>query len=225
MDISELEQEESRSPMSVDVADGHSNATPHNASADSLEGPARAWNEPATPITNPVRPRLPKLKVVLDLDETLLHCKINPGTSAAELGCHSMARSGVAQGNGTQTSRMVEELAVRLEDPNRQLVRVFKRPGVDEFLRLASEKYDLYAFTASESFYARPLLRLLDPNGTIFKKQFYRDTCKLFRDGIFAKDLHCIFGSAEEEGAGLVDPLSRVVLVDNNPLSFIPQGW
>lgn len=166
-----------------------------------------------------------KLKVILDLDETLIHCKVAPGADAAAFGCHSMAQK--HQEGGRMISENVpgeiEVVQVQLEDENMHVVNVYKRPGVDRFLRIAAEKYELYALTASEGFYARPLLRLLDPTGKIFRGQYYRDSCRKFREGIFAKDLLGIFPEEGQSPNRAEEFLSRIVLVDNNPLSFIPQ--
>ena len=49
----------------------------------------------------------------------------------------------------------------------------------------------------------------LDPTGAIFKKRFFRSSCK-FIHGHYLKDLS-VLGKC----------LSRVCLVDNNPVSFI----
>ena len=62
--------------------------------------------------------------------------------------------------------------------------------------------------TAGTRDYAEPLLDQLDPKG-LLKGRFYRDSC-VFHEGHYFKDL------------SLVDQdFKRVVLVDNNPASFV----
>ena len=62
--------------------------------------------------------------------------------------------------------------------------------------------------TAGTRDYAEPLLDVLDPQ-RLLKGRFYRDSC-VFHQGHYLKDLSLVD----------VDP-KRVVLVDNNPASFV----
>ena len=66
--------------------------------------------------------------------------------------------------------------------------------------------------TAALSCYAEPVLNRLDPKRTIFKRRLYREGCTPTGTGAFAKDLNLHFKD-----------LSRVVLVDNNPVSLMRQ--
>ena len=59
--------------------------------------------------------------------------------------------------------------------------------------------------------YAQPLIRTLDPDGTIFSHCLFRSNCVPWR-GHFLKDLR-----------KLNRDLSRTVLVDNNAFCFLPQ--
>lgn len=88
---------------------------------------------------------------------------------------------------------------------------VNKRPGLDAFLKEAAKSFDLYVFTAGLRVYGEPILDALDPKRTIFKGRFYREDC-VWRDGFYLKDLRVVR-----------EDLSRVVLVDNNLLSFVLQ--
>ena len=88
---------------------------------------------------------------------------------------------------------------------------VNKRPGLDEFLQRVCTEYETYAFTAGLEIYASPLLDKLDPEGKLFKGRFFRRDCT-FRRGFYLKDLTTIS-----------EDLSRIVLVDNNPVSFLCQ--
>ena len=61
--------------------------------------------------------------------------------------------------------------------------------------------------------YAKPVLKMLDPHGTIFTKCWYRESCTLDSSvGAYVKKLDFEWGG---------DQLKRTVLVDNNPLSFL----
>ena len=81
---------------------------------------------------------------------------------------------------------------------------------------------------------------MLDPNGEMFRGRFYREHCIFDPEmGVYAKDLRDVLrtrrmlidaaaassdggGGGEECGSEECDE-RRVVLVDNNPLSFLPN--
>lgn len=180
------------------------------------------------------------LNVVLDLDETLVHARV-PGTDSI---------NGVAQQTPStpstptckpRRSQLVTEnmtrphadsVEIRLETADEQLVIINKRPGLDSFLHDASEKFNLFAFTASEAFYCNPLLDSIDKWG-VFKKRFSRTDCTKMGENVFTKDLTKIMSrmrdlhhSTFEGTSGALDGdrfFARTVLVDNNPFSFVPQ--
>jgi TFIIF-interacting CTD phosphatase-like protein len=65
--------------------------------------------------------------------------------------------------------------------------------------------------------YAKPLLDQLDPNQEMFRERYYREECTFDPSlGVYVKDLQRAFGSREVD----VDE-KRVVLIDNNPMSFL----
>jgi CTD nuclear envelope phosphatase 1 len=98
---------------------------------------------------------------------------------------------------------------------------VNKRPYCDEFLRRVCKWYNLVVFTASVQEYADPVIDWLETERKFFSARYYRQHCT-FRQGAFIKDL----SSVESD-------LSRVMILDNSPLSYlfhqdnaIPiQGW
>lgn len=139
-----------------------------------------------------------RLTVVLDVDETLIHSRLSPGQD----------RFRQAEERKDQT-QSCEEFKITLEDG--ETIWVNKRPGLDKFLKLMSERYETIAYTAALEEYAKPLLDWLDPNGTIFRHRLYRDSC-LFIRGYYVKDLQKVNRS-----------LKRAVLVDNNAFCFLPQ--
>lgn len=107
--------------------------------------------------------RSPNLSLVLDLDETLVHCSIEP----------------------------IDDADLRFPvDFNGEIYQVYarKRPYLDHFLEVCSRRYEVTVFTASQKVYAEKLLDLLDPEGRLIKYRLYRDTC-LNVEGNFLKDL------------------------------------
>ncbi|PIN06693.1 TFIIF-interacting CTD phosphatase, including NLI-interacting factor [Handroanthus impetiginosus] len=84
---------------------------------------------------------------------------------------------------------------------------VLKRPFVDEFLNVLSQKFEIVVFTAGLMEYASLVLDKLDWRKVI-SHRLYRDSCKPV-DGKFVKDL-------SEIGR----ELKRVAIVDDNPNSY-----
>lgn len=87
-------------------------------------------------------------------------------------------------------------------------VFVVKRPFLDNFLAEVSKIADIYLFTSAEEEYVNQILEYLDPFDRIFKKKFYRDSCRLI-NGIYVKDIR-ICG---------VD-LSKIAIVDDYENSY-----
>ena len=125
-----------------------------------------------------------KKTLVLDLDETLIHSAFEPFNPRDDI---------------TLTMKVKEEEII---------IHVLKRPYLDEFLNIVTQKYEVIIFTASISDYANPLLDQLDP----FKKisyRLFREHCTKADNGLFIKDLNRL-------GRNLKD----VIIIDNNPVSF-----
>jgi NLI interacting factor-like phosphatase len=60
----------------------------------------------------------------------------------------------------------------------------YKRPFLDLFLHEVSTRFgQVHVFTASNQVYADPILDKLDPNGTIFTKRWYRESCQQVTGG------------------------------------------
>jgi CTD nuclear envelope phosphatase 1 len=140
--------------------------------------------------------------LVLDLDETLIHS--------------------LAKGGRMSTGHMVE---VKLASPAAYnglslgpqhpiLYYVHKRPYCDEFLKKVSRWFNLVVFTASVQEYADPVIDWLEQERKFFSARYYRQHCT-FRNGAYIKDL----SSVEPD-------LSKVMILDNSPLSYIfHEGW
>jgi len=108
-------------------------------------------------------PAAPRISLVLDLDETLVHCSIEPISDA------DTTFSVVFNG-------MTYQVYVR------------KRPFLDKFLAAMATKFEVTVFTASQQVYAEKLLNILDPKGVLIHHRLYRDSC-LNVEGNYLKDL------------------------------------
>ncbi|XP_041102730.1 CTD small phosphatase-like protein isoform X1 [Polyodon spathula] len=87
-------------------------------------------------------------------------------------------------------------------------VYVLKRPHVDTFLQKMGELFECVLFTASLAKYADPVADLLDQWG-VFRARLFRESC-VFHRGNYVKDL-----------SRLGRELSKVIIVDNSPASYI----
>ena len=126
-----------------------------------------------------------KKTLVLDLDETLIHSAFEPFNPKDDI-----------------------TLTMKMKD-NDIIIHVLKRPYLDEFLNIVTQKYEVVIFTASISDYANPLLDQLDPMKKISHRLF-REHCTKTDNGLFIKDLN-----------RLGRDLKNVIIIDNNPVSFI----
>ncbi|KAK6535170.1 Nuclear envelope morphology protein 1 [Orbilia ellipsospora] len=114
---------------------------------------------------------------------------------------HSMSKGG-----SMSAAHMVE---VKLDKQHAILYYVHKRPFCDEFLKKVCKWYNVVIFTASVQEYADPVIDWLDQEHKYFRARYYRQHCT-FRDGVYIKDL------------SVVEPdLSKVMIVDNSPTSYI----
>jgi RNA polymerase II subunit A small phosphatase-like protein len=130
-------------------------------------------------------PNIGRKTLVLDLDETLVHSTFRP----------------------TKTADIV--ITVELEgETHRVFVR--KRPGVDEFLAVVAELYEVVVYTASVAKYANPLLDKLDYNNIVAFRLF-REACTRSSTG-YVKDL-----------SKLGRDLKHVVIIDNSPTCYALQ--
>ncbi len=153
--------------------------------------------QPSYSSHNPRSSRLSQKTLVIDLDETLIHS--------------------LAKGGRMSSGHMVE---VKLNTPigyggaalgpqHPILYYVHKRPHCDDFLRKVCKWYNLVVFTASVQEYADPVIDWLEQERKYFSGRFYRQHCT-FRNGAYIKDL----SSVEPD-------LSKVMILDNSPLSYI----
>ncbi|KAH3766894.1 CTD phosphatase [Pelomyxa schiedti] len=100
--------------------------------------------------------------IVLDLDETLVHCYCDP-------------------------LRADFQFPVCWEGKEFQM-HVRKRPYLEYFLEEIVQYFEVIVFTASHPAYADALLNLVDPCGKYFSHRLFRDSCTVV-DGAYLKDL------------------------------------
>lgn len=167
--------------------------------------PVDARADTLPPVTAAETAVLGRLKVVLDLDETLvcayetssLHPVVRKQAIDAGLVCFELeCVSGENDIDGRQKINHVT---------------VFERPGLRDFLQQLSEFADLILFTAGLEGYARPLVDRIDVDNR-FCHRLYRPATVSTEYREHVKDLFIISKN-----------LCRVVIVDNNPFSFLLQ--
>ncbi len=127
--------------------------------------------------------------LILDLDETLIHADFD------------------------RIYNDYDEIVKFVYNCEEIQVGIFIRPGLFEFLQLASQKFEIFIFTASIKEYADAVLNFLDPEKKVFKLRFYRNDCINIKNRIFIKDLR-IFTNRK---------LENLIIVDNSLYSFTNQ--
>lgn len=141
--------------------------------------------------------RLAQKTLVIDLDETLIHSLAKGGRMSSGHMVEVKLNTTVGYGGAT------------LGPQHPILYYVHKRPHCDDFLRKVCNWYNLVVFTASVQEYADPVIDWLEQERKYFSGRFYRQHCT-YRNGAYIKDL----SSVEPD-------LSKVMILDNSPLSYI----
>jgi len=130
--------------------------------------------------------------LLLDLDETLVHCHCQPTALPGSMPWPDMH---LEIGGGDTMLPVVLR------------ANIYVRPFARQLLRIAAEIFEVVIFTASAAIYADKVLDFLDPGHTLITHRLYREACTEIAGGHF-KDLRRIGR-----------PLKDCVLVDNSPLA------
>ena len=140
-----------------------------------------------------------KKLLLLDLDETLIHSE------------YPISENNI---NKYDSILRFKNNNPDFEDNNEYCeVGIFIRNGVQKFLSLLNNYFNIGIFTASEKDYADAIISYLDPNKNIFKFCLYRYNCINVNNLVCIKDLRIIKN---------ID-LKKTVLIDNNIYSFSLQ--
>lgn len=104
------------------------------------------------------------MTLVLDLDETLVHCITKVSPEHYDFGFPIVFRD--------------------------EVIKVYcrMRPHLKHFLEVVSEMFEVVLFTASHQTYASQLLDILDVERRFFHHRLYREACT-FSHGLFVKNL------------------------------------
>ncbi|KAJ3694206.1 hypothetical protein LUZ60_009686 [Juncus effusus] len=160
----------------------------------SKNGFHRLISVPVSPIKqiepcDQVLPPTCKKTLFLDLDETLVHSKTDPPPEKYDFKVYPVIGGRVIP------------------------FYVLKRPGLDEFLRVAAESsFEIVVFTAGLKEYASLVLDQLDPTNQLITHRLYRDACRQTEPGRFVKDL-----TLTERR------LNQSVIIDDNPNAYMLQ--
>ncbi|RMZ90442.1 hypothetical protein DV736_g2339, partial [Chaetothyriales sp. CBS 134916] len=151
--------------------------------------------------------------LVLDLDETLIHSLARGGRMSSghmvEVKLNNpvaVAVSAITAGHAAAAAATPTQV---IGPQHPILYYVHKRPHCDEFLKKVCKWYRLVIFTASVQEYADPVIDWLEQERKYFAGRYYRQHCT-FRNGAYIKDL-----------SSIEPDLSKVVILDNSPVSYV----
>ncbi|PSS23823.1 CTD small phosphatase-like protein [Actinidia chinensis var. chinensis] len=146
-----------------------------------------------------------RLTIVLDLDETLV-CAYDTSSLPAAIRTRA-----IEAGLKWFELECVSSEKKCQGEPKISYVTVFERPGLRKFLKKIGEFADVVLFTAGLEDYARPLVDKIDVENQICLRYYRPSTVStVYREHV--KDLSC-----------LSKDFCRIVIVDNNPFSFLLQ--
>lgn len=125
--------------------------------------PLPAHYKKRKPVLPPKAKDAPKHTLVLDLDETLVHCSVEP------------------------VAKYDLIFPVRF---NGVTYRIYmrRRPHLRTFLKDVSKHFEVIVFTASQQVYGDKVLNIIDPDREFIKHRVFRDSCVNVQ-GNFLKDL------------------------------------
>ena len=109
-----------------------------------------------------------KKTIILDLDETLIHCNENQNDDY--------------------------DVKVPVNFPTGEFIEagINIRPYAKELLLELSKEFEVIVFTASHSCYANPVIDFLDPEARYISRRLFRDNCVQIAEGFYVKDLRIL---------------------------------
>ena len=126
------------------------------------------------------------ISLVLDLDETLVHCSVEP------------------------IDKPDAVFPVLFNGVNYQ-VYVRKRPYLEFFLEAIAPLYEVILFTASQKVYADKLCEYIDPERKYIRHKLFRDSC-LCVQGNYVKDIDVLGRNLAQVSQMYVDCLCRYAI-------------
>jgi Dullard-like phosphatase family protein len=147
------------------------------------------------------------LVVVLDLDQCLIDSHLSYETESTERFMERLL------GKNWQREKWINQDLEhwRFQVTDEIEAYVTPRPGVNEFLRKVSAKFETHAFTSAHEVYAGKVLDRLDPDGSMLAGRWFNEYTVTMGDNR-VKDLTLLFPDRD---------LGRVVLVDDNTGSML----
>ena len=121
--------------------------------------------------------------LLLDLDETLIHCVKKPNPQRPP------------------------DVKIDITTPNGNVIKDVGfniRPKCQDLLVAANRCYEVCVFTASTPQYADSIINYLDPTGQLIQHRFYRSSCVKTDGGEYIKDLR-VFKNIDLKNILLVD--------------------
>lgn len=121
--------------------------------------------------------------LLLDLDETLVHCVKKPNPLRPP-----MVKVDITTPNGN----VIKDVGFNI------------RPQCHKLLNEMNKHYEVCVFTASTPQYADSIINYLDPTGTLIQHRFYRNQCVKTEGNEYIKDLR-VFKNVDLKNILLVD--------------------
>ncbi|KAL4445469.1 hypothetical protein ABPG74_004543 [Tetrahymena malaccensis] len=120
-----------------------------------------------------------KKTLILDLDETLIHCN--------------------------ESLDKTSDFILDIQADQKEVVQagINVRPYAKQFLEEMSHLYEIVIFTASRSIYANEVINKLDPQNKFIFKRLFRENC-IYKNKIYIKDLR-IFKNRDIKNLVIVD--------------------